>query len=118
MRSSPRPSAPGRSGSCASCADGRFNVLCNKCGRNSYHVVPRQANRWHDFRVDMDWRNGGLVQFYVDGQMFHQATLSGADANCHWDGGIYWATDAPSPAHADRLHQQPERGRTRPVNIP
>jgi hypothetical protein len=77
-------------------ADGRFNVLCNKCGRNSYHTVPRQANRWHDFRVDMDWRNGGLVQFYVDGQMYHQATLSGATANCHWDGGIYWATDAPA----------------------
>jgi hypothetical protein len=77
-------------------ADGRFNVLCNKCGRNSYHMVPRQPNRWHDFRVDMDWRNGGMVQFYVDGQMVHQATLSGADASCHWDGGIYWATDAPS----------------------
>jgi hypothetical protein len=77
-------------------ADGRFNVLCNKCGRNSYHMVPRQPNRWHDFRVDMDWRNGGTVQFYVDGQMVHQATLSGADASCHWDGGIYWATDAPS----------------------
>ena len=77
-------------------ADGRFNVLCNKCGRNSYHTVPRQANRWLDLRVDMDWRSGGVVQFYVDGQMVHQATLSGADANCHWDGGIYWATDAPS----------------------
>jgi hypothetical protein len=77
-------------------ADGRFNVLCNKCGRNSYHMVPRQANRWHDFRVDMDWRNGGMVSFFVDGQMYHQATLSGADASCHWDGGIYWATDAPS----------------------
>jgi hypothetical protein len=77
-------------------ADGRFDILCNKCGRNSYHMVPRQANRWLDFRVDMDWRNGGLVQFYVDGQMVYQTTLAGADASCHWDGGIYWATDAPS----------------------
>jgi hypothetical protein len=48
-------------------------------------VQPMRSLPWHDFRVDMDWRTGGLVQFYVDGQMFHQATLSGATANCHWD---------------------------------
>ena len=53
-----------------------------------------QPNRWYDFRVDMDWRNGGLVRFFVDGQMVHEATLSGATAACHWDGGIYWARDA------------------------
>jgi hypothetical protein len=70
--------------------NGRFNILCNKCGGNTEHMQ-MQPNRWYDFRVDMDWRNGGPVRFYVDGQMVHQATMSGASANCHWDGGIYWS---------------------------
>ena len=68
--------------------NGRLNVLCNKCGGNTEHM-PIQIGRWYDFRVDMDWQNGGAVRFYVDGQMFHQSTMSGATANCHWDGGIY-----------------------------
>ena len=71
-------------------ADGRFNVLCNKCGGNSEHMQ-LQPNRWYDFRVDMDWRNGGPVRFYVNDQMVHQSTMSGASAACHWDGGIYWS---------------------------
>jgi hypothetical protein len=70
-------------------ANGRFQILCNKCGGNTPDFFPIQTNRWYDFRVDMDWQNGGRVQFFVDGQMIHQATMSGATANCHWDGGIY-----------------------------
>jgi hypothetical protein len=70
--------------------NGRFNILCNKCGGNTEHMQI-QPNRWYDFRVDMDWRNGGPVRFYVDGQMVHQSTMSGATANSHWDGGIYWS---------------------------
>jgi hypothetical protein len=70
--------------------NGRFNILCNKCGGNTEHM-PIEPNRWYDFRVDMDWRNGGPVRFYVNDQMVHQSTMSGASANCHWDGGIYWS---------------------------
>jgi hypothetical protein len=70
--------------------DGTFNVLCNKCGGNTDHGKI-QPNRWYDFRVDMDWQNGGTVRFFMDGQMVRQATMSGASAACHWDGGIYWS---------------------------
>ncbi len=70
--------------------DGRFNVLCNKCGGNTEHMQI-QPNRWYDFRVDIDWRNGGPIRFFVDGQMVHQSTLSGATGEIHWDGGIYWS---------------------------
>jgi hypothetical protein len=70
--------------------NGRFNILCNKCGGNTEHMQ-LEPNRWYDFRVDMDWRNGGPVRFFVNNQMVHQSTMSGATAACHWDGGIYWS---------------------------
>jgi hypothetical protein len=70
-------------------ADGTFNVLCNKCGGNQ-EFMKLQPNRWYDFRVDMDWQDGGTVKFFIDGQMVRQSTVSGVGgANCHWDGGIY-----------------------------
>jgi hypothetical protein len=65
-----------------------FNILCNQCGGNSEHMT-LEANRWYNFRVDMDWMSGGTVRFYVDDQMIRQARLGGVSAPCHWDGGIY-----------------------------
>jgi hypothetical protein len=65
-----------------------FNILCNQCGGNTEHMT-LEANRWYNFRVDMDWMSGGTVRFYVDDQMIRQARLGGVSAPCHWDGGIY-----------------------------
>ena len=48
-----------------------------------------EANRWYNFRVDIDWQAGGAVKFYVDGQMIRQARSAASAAPCHWDGGIY-----------------------------
>ena len=92
--SSPRPSAPARCGSCACAATACFNILCNQCGGNTEHMT-LEANRWYDFRVDMDWMGGGAVRFYVDDQMVHQSHLGGVSAPCHWDGGIYNTPAAP-----------------------
>ena len=62
-----------------------------------------EPNSWYDFRVDMDFRNGGPVRFFVDGQMVHQSTMSGSTrGTCHWDGGIYnraAGTAESAPAH-------------------
>jgi hypothetical protein len=70
-------------------ASGVFNILCNKCGGNSEHMK-LEADRWYDFRVDMDWMDGGTVKFYVDDQLIRTATVGGVGgAPCHWDGGIY-----------------------------
>ena len=76
--------------------DGRFNILCNKCGGNSEHMIPCSQPL---VRLP---RRHGLAQrrpgpFFVDGQMVHQSTMSGASANCHWDGGIYWAAAPARP---------------------
>jgi hypothetical protein len=70
-------------------ANGRFQVLCNQCGGNSPDYMMLTPNRWYDFRVDMDWTGGGMIQFWVDGQLIHSGRMGGASANCHWDGGIY-----------------------------
>jgi hypothetical protein len=70
-------------------ANGRFQILCNQCGGNTPDLMPIVPNRWYDFRVDMDWQGGGMIQFFIDGQMVHQSSMGGASANCHWDGGIY-----------------------------
>jgi hypothetical protein len=70
-------------------ANGRFQILCNQCGGNTPDLMPIEPNRWYDFRVDMDWTPGGMISFFIDGQMVHQARMGGASANCHWDGGIY-----------------------------
>jgi hypothetical protein len=67
---------------------GTLGVLCS-CGGNSQHMQ-LQPNRWYDFRVDTDFRAGGTVRFYVDGQMFKQGPISGTRGDiAHWDGGIY-----------------------------
>jgi hypothetical protein len=67
---------------------GTLGVLCS-CGGNSQHMQ-LQPNRWYDFRVDTDFSAGGIVRFYVDGQMFKQGPISGTRGDiAHWDGGIY-----------------------------
>ena len=66
---------------------GTLGMLCS-CG-NSQHMR-LEPNRWYDFRVDTDFRAGGSVTFYVNGQMFKQGTISTTRGTiAHWDGGIY-----------------------------
>jgi hypothetical protein len=49
-----------------------------------------EAMRWYDFRVEMDFRVGGQVLFYVNGQMIASRTLNSTSGNIAlWDGGIY-----------------------------
>jgi hypothetical protein len=68
---------------------GTLTVFCNTCGGNTRHMQ-LEANRWYDFRVDLDFMVGGPVNFYVNGQMFRMGRVTSTRGDiAHWDGGIY-----------------------------
>jgi hypothetical protein len=72
--------------------DGSLRILCGICGGNTGHMI-LEPNRWYDFRVEIDFRVGGQIQFYVNGQMISARTLESTRGNiAHWDGGIYNTT--------------------------
>jgi hypothetical protein len=48
-----------------------------------------QANKWYDLRVDTDYKAGGTITFYVNGQMIGQGKGDGG-ADGRFDCGIYW----------------------------
>jgi hypothetical protein len=74
-----------------------LGVLCS-CG-NSRHIQ-LEANRWYDFRVDTQYRSGGTVRFFIDGQMFKEGTMGNISGEPgHWDGGIY---NRPAGTQANR----------------
>jgi hypothetical protein len=78
---------------------GTLTVFCNACGGNSRHMT-LQPNRWYDFRVDTDFRVGGPVAFYLNGQMFRMGRMDSTRGTiAHWDGGIY---NRPSGTSRDR----------------
>ena len=66
--------------------DGTVQVLTDS---NTRHMKI-EPMRWYDFRVEMDFRVGGQVLFYVNGLMIASRTLNGTSGTiAHWDGGIY-----------------------------
>ena len=70
--------------------NGQLTVFCNACGDANTTHFQLEPNKWHDFRVDMDFRNGGAVQFFHNGRMFRESRLAGTRGTmAHWDGGIY-----------------------------
>jgi hypothetical protein len=68
---------------------GTLTVFCNTCGGNTRHMT-LEPKKWYDFRVDMDFRVGGAVRFYINGQMFRMGQVNSTRGDiAHWDGGIY-----------------------------
>ena len=66
--------------------DGTVQVLTDT---NTRHMKI-EPMRWYDFRVEMDFRVGGQVVFFVNGVQITTRTLNGTSGNiAHWDGGIY-----------------------------
>jgi hypothetical protein len=51
--------------------------------------VKIEPMKWYDFRVDTDYRAGGSIKFFVNGQMIGQGTGAGG-GNGRFDCGIYW----------------------------
>lgn len=69
--------------------DGVLTVFCNTCGGNTRHMK-LEPNKWYDFRVDMDFKIGGAVKFYINGEMFRMGMVTSTRGTiAHWDGGIY-----------------------------
>jgi hypothetical protein len=72
--------------------DGSTYVNCRSCGGKAALPVKLEPNRWYDFRVEMAYRNGGPIVFYVDGVKVLERQMTITDAagtRAHWDGGIY-----------------------------
>ncbi len=70
--------------------NGNLVVFCNACGDANTTHFQLEPKKWHDFRVDMDFRPGGAVQFFHNGVMFRQSRLANTRGTlAHWDGGIY-----------------------------
>jgi hypothetical protein len=68
---------------------GTLTVFCNTCGGNTRHMT-LEPKKWYDFRVDMDFRIGGAVRFFLNGQMFRMGQVNSTRGDiAHWDGGIY-----------------------------
>ena len=67
-----------------------LTIFCNACGDANTRHFRITPNQWHDFRVDMDFRSGGSVEFFHNGQSIRKSTLSNTRGSlAHWDGGIY-----------------------------
>jgi len=72
--------------------DGSTYVNCRSCGGKADLPVKLQPNRWYDFRVEMNYTNGGPIRFFIDGVMVLERKMTVSDpagTKAHWDGGLY-----------------------------
>ena len=52
-------------------------------------IMKLEPMKWYDFRVDTDYRGGGEIKFFVNGQQVGQGRGDGG-APARFDCGIYW----------------------------
>ena len=72
--------------------DGTTYVNCRSCGGKANLPTRLEPNRWYDFRVEMQYRNGGTISFFIDGAKVLERRMTVNDPagqRAHWDGGIY-----------------------------
>ena len=71
-------------------SNGSFRISVNRGSGGRANILTFQPMTWYDFRVDVDYRGGGSIQFYANGQMVATGTGDGGPSDGRWDGGIYW----------------------------
>jgi hypothetical protein len=82
---------------------GVLTVFCNTCGGNTRHMT-LEPKKWYDFRVDMDFRTGGAVKFFLNGEMFRMGQVNSTRGDiAHWDGGIYNRANGTSLNHTRQV---------------
>ena len=75
---------------------GTFRISVNRGSGGGNNLATFQPNTWYDFRVDVDYRGGGSIQFFLNGRMVATGTGDGGPSDGRWDGGVYWQSGAKS----------------------
>jgi hypothetical protein len=75
---------------------GSFRISVNRGSGGGSNLLTFQPMTWYDFRVDVDYRGGGSIQFYANGKMVATGTGDGGPSDGRWDGGVYWQAGAKS----------------------
>ena len=76
--------------------NGAFRISVNRGSGGGNNLLTFQPNTWYDFRVDVDYRAGGSIEFYANGRMVARGTGDGGPSDGRWDGGVYWQSGAKS----------------------
>jgi hypothetical protein len=77
-------------------AGGTFRISVNRGSGGGNNLLTFQPMTWYDFRVDVDYRGGGSIEFYANGRMVARGTGDGGPSDGRWDGGVYWQSGAKS----------------------
>jgi hypothetical protein len=75
---------------------GSFRISVNRGSGGGSNLLTFMPMTWYDFRVDVDYRGGGSIQFYANGKMVATGTGDGGPSDGRWDGGVYWQSGAKS----------------------
>jgi hypothetical protein len=75
---------------------GSFRISVNRGSGGGSNLLTFQPMTWYDFRVDVDYRGGGSIEFYANGRMVARGTGDGGPSDGRWDGGVYWQSGAKS----------------------
>jgi hypothetical protein len=75
---------------------GSFRISVNRGSGGGSNLLTFQPMTWYDFRVDVDYRGGGSIEFYANGRMVARGTGDGGASDGRWDGGVYWQSGAKS----------------------
>ena len=71
-------------------ANGNLELRCSRCAAPALPLGKMEPNRWHDFRVDLDFKVGGALVFHVDGRRAAETTVTTVVGTRYaWQGGIY-----------------------------
>ena len=77
-------------------AGGSFRISVNRGSGGGNNLLTFQPMTWYDFRVDVDYRGGGSIEFYANGKMVARGTGDGGASDGRWDGGVYWQAGGKS----------------------
>jgi len=75
---------------------GSFRISVNRGSGGGSNLLTFQPMTWYDFRVDVDYRGGGSIEFYANGKMVARGVGDGGASDGRWDGGVYWQSGAKS----------------------
>jgi hypothetical protein len=75
---------------------GAFRISVNRGSGGGSNLLTFMPMTWYDFRVDVDYRGGGSIEFYANGRMVARGVGDGGPSDGRWDGGVYWQSGAKS----------------------
>jgi hypothetical protein len=77
--------------------DGNVSGDVHRGSGSTGTITKLEPNKWYDFMVVTDYRDGGKITFYMNGKPVGSGTGAGG-ANGRFDCGVYWMHNNAKPS--------------------